>query len=394
MTIEPLGKKSERRAEILRGVYEDNRRVAGEPPRPFDASKPSRGQRVRRARARRRVSAIALLGVAVLVGLVGFAYQELQSEKASRPGRTSEVVAVAERGAAGQRGRTSGEDEGRTSEADEGARTSEADEPAEPVGPLNTPEAGLGALPVAFQPTLANLFHLQVRTIVIDPGHGGRDPGAVGAGGTLEKEVTLDVATRLKDRLERRYGYRILMTRETDVTRPLRQRVAFANEHGADLFISIHVNDLPDERVTSVETYFFGLGGEEAQRLAERENHGADYSLAEFRRMTQQVGTAIKLQESERLARAIQARMHHAVSEANPDVEDWGVRSAPFVVLLGVEAPSVLAEIAVLSNEGSEHDLRTGAYRERLASALENGIVDYLMRQAVTHQPTPSDSPN
>ena len=169
------------------------------------------------------------------------------------------------------------------------------------------------------------------------------------------------------------------MTREADVTRTLRARADFANAQGADLFISIHVNDLPVDSVTSVETYYFGLeGGQDALALAARENQGADYTLSDFREMARQLGTTVKLQESERLARTIQGQMYRAVSQARPDVQDWGVRTAPFVVLLGVEAPSVLAEIACLSNADDEADLNKSAYRERLAEALEKGILDYL----------------
>lgn len=378
MTIEPLGTKKERRAEILRGVYEDNQKVVNMPVRTFERVRPKR----RRVQLRRRVGSAALLTAAVIAVLVGFAVQDLRSE-----GQTPDGAAQKQEVFAGnvptQVAAPFGGDAPR-----EGSAPPEEDVPAgppgEPAGPLNTPETRRNMLPATLQPSLAHLFNLQVRTIVIDPGHGGRDPGAVGQEGTKEKEVTLDVAARLKERLERRYGYRILMTREGDETQTLRARTEFANAHHADLFISIHVNDLPVEEVTSVETYYFGLeGGEEALRLAERENRNADYSHADFREMTQKVGATIKFQESERLARAIQGRMHRAVSETKPDVQDWGVKPAPFMVLLGAEAPSVLAEIACISNRSEEADLRTGAYRERLARALEEGIVSYLNQRSI-----------
>ena len=349
---------------MLRGVYEDNRKVVNMPIHSFDGIRPPR-RRMQRARWAGVAAAMAAI---VLIVLAGFVYQNAQ-EKAGQ-NRTSGVETVSNVSADGPF---------RQDVFFEQELPLASEPPLPPVGPLNTPEPRTSGLPSASRASLAHLFNLQVRTIVIDPGHGGRDPGAVGQGGAREKEITLDVALRLRARLEARYGYRILMTRETDVTRTLRGRADFANAQHADLFISIHVNDLPVDSVTSVETYYFGLeGGQEALALAARENQGADYSLSDFREMTQKLGTTIKFQESERLARAIQGRMYRAVSQSRPDVQDWGVRTAPFVVLLGVEAPSVLAEIACLSNAGDEADLSRSAYREQLAEALEKGILDYL----------------
>ena len=359
--LESPGTKQDHRAAMLRGVYEENRKVANMPVYSFDGIRPPRRRRVQRVRWAGVAAGVAAAVVAVLAG---FVYHRTAQQEAGL-GRTSEAQTFS------------------TISAEQGAAFESAP-PITPVGPLNTPEVGSGALPSASRASLAHLFNLQVRTIVIDPGHGGRDPGAVGPSGAREKEITLDVAMRLKARLEKQYGYQILMTRAADVTQTLRARADFANAQHADLFISIHVNDLPAREVTSVETYYFGLeGSREALALAERENRGADYSLADFREMTRKIGTTIKFQESERLARAIQGRMYRAVSQARPDVQDWGVRTAPFMVLLGVEAPSVLAEIACISNPGDEADLLTGAYRERLAEALEKGILDYVSEHPI-----------
>lgn len=236
--------------------------------------------------------------------------------------------------------------------------------------------------------SVARLFGLQVRTIVIDAGHGGDEEGAIGPSGLEEKEVTLDVARRLRKRLEQHSGYRVLMTREWDHTLSLRERVKFANTQGADFFISIHVNSLPVERVTSIETYYFGQGDEEATELARQENQNSDYSVAEFNEMIQEFGSAMRLQESRRAAGSIQRNLYENVRKLNAQVDDWGVRTAPFVVLLGVEAPSVLAEIGVISNRAEEEKLRTRAYREQLAAFLEAGIVDYINRRAPTGSAT------
>jgi N-acetylmuramoyl-L-alanine amidase len=229
---------------------------------------------------------------------------------------------------------------------------------------------------------LAALFDLRVKTIVIDPGHGGRDPGAVGPNGLTEAEVTLDVAMRLKRRLEQTHNYRILLTRTADSFVSLRDRVDYANAHDADLFISIHVNDLPVEDVTSIETYYFGTEADgRTLRRAERENQHADYSVAEFNSMLRELGRTMKAQESKDVAVSIQRALYRNIREVNRDVSDWGVKSAPFMVLLGVDAPAVLAEIAVLSNRAEEQKLGSPEYREMLAAFLEEGIAQYLMRR-------------
>lgn len=230
---------------------------------------------------------------------------------------------------------------------------------------------------------LASLFDLRVKTIVIDPGHGGRDPGAIGPNGLAEAEVTLDVAMRLKRRLEQSHNYRILLTRTADTFVSLRDRVDYANARDADLFISIHVNDLPVEDVTSVETYFFGTEADSRTlRRAERENQHADYSVAEFNTMLRELGRTMKAQESKDVAVSIQRALYRNIREVNHDVSDWGVKSAPFMVLLGVDAPAVLAEIAVLSNRAEERKLGSPEYREMLAAFLEEGIAQYLMRRS------------
>ena len=235
---------------------------------------------------------------------------------------------------------------------------------------------------------IANLFDLKVKTIVIDPGHGGKDPGAIGRGGVYEKTITMDVARRLKTRLELGYGYRILLTREEDVSMSLRERVAFGSAKGADLFISLHVNYIPGNSVVSIETYYFGAKADaNSLRLAERENKGSEYSVAEFNTLISELGSTVKLQESKRLAMSIQQSMYRNSHAMNADVHDWGVKSAPFFVLLGSTAPGVLAEIGVISNIEEEEKLNTGEHRELLAMFLEEGIVNYLNPRSQENEP-------
>jgi N-acetylmuramoyl-L-alanine amidase len=240
---------------------------------------------------------------------------------------------------------------------------------------------------------IADLFHLQVNTIVIDPGHGGRDPGALGANGLYEKDITLDVALRLRDRLAQHPGYRILLTRDTDEAVALNDRVRFANENDADLFVSLHVNSIPDASVTPLETYYFGLrADDETLRLAHGENAAADYSVAEFNTMLQRAGNTVKFQESKDLAASVQRSLVRNVRETNAEASDWGVKAGPFVVLLGVEAPAVLAEMAAISNPDEEARLGTEAHREALARSLEEGLIAYLQQRSLT--PTPTATPH
>lgn len=236
---------------------------------------------------------------------------------------------------------------------------------------------------------LAALFDLQVRTIVLDPGHGGEDPGAVGINGTYEKDVTLDVALRLRRRLEER-GYTVLMTRGADETVSLRERVEYANQQPTDLFVSIHANSFPDAPVNALETYYFGANTERTLlRLAEAENSGSDYTLADFNDMIRRLASTVKLQESRRLAVSVQRSLVSNTRVETPDVQDWGVKAGPFVVLLGSDAPSILAEISVLTNSEQATRLQSGAHREQLASFLEEGVLNYLVDRS-RRQTTPN----
>ena len=232
--------------------------------------------------------------------------------------------------------------------------------------------------------TLKEIFGLGVRTVVIDPGHGGRDPGTSGKFGTFEKDVTLDVALRLKALLEHDHSFRVVLTRDGDTTTPLNRRVELANDASVDLFVSIHVNYLPNSTLNVVETYYFGAHSDpDALRLAERENHGSEYSLSDFESLVRMMRDKIKLQESKRLATAIQSSLTGNMQRASQDLHDVGIKTAPFVVLLGVKAPAVLAEIACMCNPDAEQRLRTPAHREEVARYLAEGIVNYLQEESI-----------
>lgn len=226
---------------------------------------------------------------------------------------------------------------------------------------------------------VADLFGLKVQTIVIDPGHGGIDPGATGPTGVKEKDVALDIARRLHDKLSRTGRYSVLLTRDEDKKVFLKERVAFAKKHQADLFISIHANSLPVENRNYVETYFFGPhAGQESLDLAEKENRDSDYAMGDFREIIAKIGDTLKTEESQGLAKSIHKHLYSNMKRHNESLVDAGTKAGPFVVLLGVEVPSVLVEVSCLSNKAEEKRLDTPDYRHKIAGFLERGIVAYL----------------
>jgi N-acetylmuramoyl-L-alanine amidase len=227
---------------------------------------------------------------------------------------------------------------------------------------------------------IKQVFGLGVKTIMIDPGHGGESAsGAIGKNGTAEKTINLDIARKLKAALERDTQYRILMVREDDRDIPLKNRVKMANEAKADLFISIHVNALPSNPIDIIETYYFGpTKDRKALELAAEVNEGSDYSISEYGEVIKEITNQLKYQESRSLARSIQEVLYRNMKKRKADVLDFGVKRAPFVVLLGVEMPAVLVEVACLSNEEEENRLKDTAYRESIAGYIETGIIRYL----------------
>ncbi|MFB3816469.1 MAG: N-acetylmuramoyl-L-alanine amidase [Candidatus Methylomirabilales bacterium] len=226
---------------------------------------------------------------------------------------------------------------------------------------------------------LRKVFGLGVKTIMIDPGHGGSAHGAVGKGGTAEKGITLDIARRLKAALERDTDYRILLTREEDRDLSLKSRVDLTNESRADLFVSIHVNALPFKPLDIVETYYFGPSQDsQTLALAAEVNDGSDYSYSEYAEVIKEIANQLKYQESRRLARAVQDSLFQGLRKRKADVVDHGVKRAPFLVLLGVEMPGVLVEVACLSNPEAEDRLQEATYREAIAQSIQLGILRYL----------------
>lgn len=220
---------------------------------------------------------------------------------------------------------------------------------------------------------------LSIKTIVIDPGHGG-DPGAMAESGLTEKEVTLDVALRLRRNLSES-PFEVLLTRDNDRRVSLDQRVAFANDRKADLFISIHVNSMEPHTIRALETYYVGPTDDPLTlKLASRENKDSESSLADYKKILEKIYVDARRDESHGFARAVQGELFRSLRKTNPNLENRGVRTAPFVVLIGTQMPAVLVEIACLSNEEEVQLLTKPDYRENIAVALAQGIRRYADR--------------
>lgn len=218
---------------------------------------------------------------------------------------------------------------------------------------------------------------LRVERVVIDPGHGGKQHGAISESGVSEKDITLDIALRLR-RLMAKGPLQALMTREADKTLSLEKRVAFANASHADLFVSIHVNWMEPREIRPLETYYVGATNDPAiLKLASIENRDSGYSLADYRRLLEKIYLDTRREESQQLATAINSELYHSLSQINPELENRGVKMAPFAVLIGTQMPAILAEVSCLSNEDDVKLLTNADYREKIAEALLRGILSY-----------------
>ena len=220
---------------------------------------------------------------------------------------------------------------------------------------------------------------LDIDTIVLDPGHGGKDPGAIGRGRLTEKEVVLDVAMRLRNLLRDRLGKKVLMTRETDNFIELDDRARFANAHKAELFVSIHINSHPKNNVRGFEMYHFGIASDRrALQVAARENGDSIDHAKDFVDMIKaDLLLSKRIEESQNLAWETKLAVVNRVS-SEYRLEDHGVKTAPFYVLRYTAMPSILAELSFISNTQDEKNLRTPTYRQKMAEGLFEGIRNYL----------------
>ena len=237
--------------------------------------------------------------------------------------------------------------------------------------------------------SIARQLGLGVSRIVIDPGHGGHDPGAQGKG-IDEAELVLDVSLRLEKLLQKVPGVEVILTRRTDDFIPLQERTAIANREGADLFLSVHANASPNPQARGIETYFLNFANSMgAAAVAARENAASGQSMGALPDFVKAIALNNKLDESRDFASAVQRSMFDRLRGPNKTLKDLGVKQAPFVVLIGAAMPSVLAEISFVTNPQESKLLKATAYRQRIAEALYGAVRRYqtsLKVQTVAHQ--------
>jgi N-acetylmuramoyl-L-alanine amidase len=226
--------------------------------------------------------------------------------------------------------------------------------------------------------SLTRALGLKLARVVIDAGHGGHDEGTRGPTGLLEKDLVLDVALRLGTLVEQRLGAEVVYTRSTDVFVPLEERTAIANRLGADLFLSIHANSSPIKSISGSEVYFLSFAtSKEALDLAGRENAGTNRSIHELQDLLKKIALNEKVTESQEFGARVQRELYTAWNRMSGVSRNRGVKKAPFVVLIGAQMPSVLAEIGFVSNPRDEGLLKRADQRQRLAEALYRGVNAY-----------------
>ena len=227
--------------------------------------------------------------------------------------------------------------------------------------------------------SLIRALGLKIGRIVIDPGHGGHDTGTIGPNGLEEKDLVLDVGRRLGKLLQTRLGADVVYTRKDDTFIPLETRTSIANQEQADLFVSIHANSSRDPDARGVETYYLNFtSSAEALDVAARENAASDKSIHELQDLVKKIALKEKIEESREFASNVQRALHSGLAAKSPGIRDRGVKKAPFIVLIGANMPSILAEISFVSNPGDERRLQTSDYRQRIAESLYRGISKYV----------------
>jgi N-acetylmuramoyl-L-alanine amidase len=250
-----------------------------------------------------------------------------------------------------------------------------AHDQAEEMGPSATPELTRDG-----QHSLTRALGLKIGRIVIDAGHGGHDTGTIGPSGLMEKDLCLDVALRLGKIIQQRLpSAEVVFTRDDDTFIPLERRTEIANEAKADLFISVHANSSQDRKARGIETYYLNFtGSSDAMEVASRENALSDSGVHNLQDIVAKIARNEKIEESRDLATLIQDSLAKRMDNINRGERNRGVRKAPFVVLIGADMPSVLAEISFISNPNDEQWLKKPENRQKVADGLYRGIESYL----------------
>jgi N-acetylmuramoyl-L-alanine amidase len=227
--------------------------------------------------------------------------------------------------------------------------------------------------------SMARQLALGIKTIVIDPGHGGTDPGCLDPSGLQEKALTLDISLRLKALLRANTTLDVVMTRETDIYVPLESRTVVANQKKADLFISVHVNAFRNKTRRGIETFYLNFSSDPSvNETAARENATTTKTIGEMDKIIRKIVRNSKIIESRELAEKIQQNLVKYLSRQYPDVKNLGTKGGPFWALIGGEMPSVLVEVSHLSNAKEAQRLKNAAYRQHIARGIYEGIMAYI----------------
>lgn len=246
--------------------------------------------------------------------------------------------------------------------------------------PVKAPEPKQIVIPKGSQTsTLARQLGLQVGTIVLDPGHGGKDKGAISPNGVYEKNIVLEIAKRLKRSLEITTGCKVILTRTDDRFLTLEERTAIANAQKADLFVSLHINAHEDRNLHGTETYFLNLSNDkESTRVAALENATSTRRISDLENILKDIMLNTKISESAKLAKTVQSNIIANLAKNYDGIKDLGVKQAPFYVLLGAEMPSILIETAFISNKTEEKRLQDKNFQKNLVAGISSGIGSYI----------------
>ena len=228
--------------------------------------------------------------------------------------------------------------------------------------------------------SMARQLGLGIRTIVIDPGHGGLDPGCLDASGLLEKDLALDIGLRLRELLRANTKFDVIMTRETDIFVPLENRTIVANQQKADLFLSVHINAFPDKRRRGIETFYLNFSSDpRVNETAARENATTTKTMVEMDKILLKIVQNSKIIESRDLAQKIQGNLVRTLGRQYPDVKDLGTKGGPFWTLIGCPTiPSVLVEVSHISNAMEAQRLKSEVYRQQIARGIYEGLLAYV----------------
>jgi len=261
------------------------------------------------------------------------------------------------------------------SKAKPGRNLKSAHDQAEELGPASIPEPTRDG-----QQSLSRALGLKIGRIVIDAGHGGHDTGTIGPTGLMEKDLCLDVSLRVGKLIQQKLpSAEVVFTREDDTFIGLEQRTEIANDARADLFLSVHANSSPDHKARGIETYYLNFtGSSDAMEVATRENALSENAVHDLQNILQKIARNEKIEESRDFAGTIQESLAKRLESINRGDKNRGVRKAPFVVLIGANMPSVLAEISFISNPSDEQWLKKPENRQRIAEGLYRGIETYL----------------